>query len=287
MKVKIYMSDQGCNGDMQRVKQKVEIRNDTYAEKPSTKIWKEIACESNPYICKTALCRGYDLFDIAQKKSFSDSLFLLLIGELPSPEHSELLEKMMILFMSPGPRSYPVRAAMKVGSGRTAVEGILPAALAVAGGAHLGSAEVGEAVKFFRTSLVRTPQEVYEQYLEEIELHDGKSDLHILPGFGARFGSIDTLVKNKADLLCSLDGAGRACAWSREFSDLLEKHKLGLLETGLFAALAFDLGFEYRLANCLFQLLSAPGMLAHGVEVSRQPVTDMPFVSEGNYVIER
>ncbi|MBL4761465.1 MAG: citrate synthase [Gammaproteobacteria bacterium] len=281
------MSDQDGHDALQRVKQKVEIRNDTYAEKPSTKIWKEIACESNPYICKKALCHGYDLFDIAQKKSFSDSLFLLLLGELPSPEQSELLEKVMILFMNPGPRAYPVRAAMKVGSGRTAVEAILPAAIAVAGGSHLGSAEVGGAVKFFRASLDKTPQEVYEQCLEKIEAHDGRSDLHILPGFGARFGSIDTLVQNKADILCSLSGAGRACAWSREFGALLEKHNLGLLETGLFAAVVFDLGFEYRLANCLFQLVSAPGMLAHGVEVSRQPVTDMPFVSEENYVIER
>ena len=33
----------------------------------------------------------------------------------------------------------------------------------------------------------------------------------------------------------------------------------------------------------LFQLLAAPGLLAHGLEMANKPLSAMPFVSDDNY----
>jgi citrate synthase len=33
-------------------------------------------------------------------------------------------------------------------------------------------------------------------------------------------------------------------------------------------------------------LLSAPGLVAHGLEMANKPITAMPFVKDENYVIE-
>ena len=53
------------------------------------------------------------------------------------------------------------------------------------------------------------------------------------------------------------------------------------------AAVFADLGFQPRAGGCLFQLLGAPGLVAHGIELANKPITAMPFVSDENYAIER
>lgn len=60
----------------------------------------------------------------------------------------------------------------------------------------------------------------------------------------------------------------------------------GWLATGVAAAAFCDLGFMPRAAAGLFQLLCAPGLLAHGVELANKPVTALPWISDDDYVIE-
>lgn len=62
---------------------------------------------------------------------------------------------------------------------------------------------------------------------------------------------------------------------------------MGWLTTGVVAAVLAELGFQPRAAAGLYQYLCAPGLLAHGIEMSNKPVTSMPFISDKNYVIEK
>ena len=61
---------------------------------------------------------------------------------------------------------------------------------------------------------------------------------------------------------------------------------MGWLSVGVAAAVFADLGFHPRYGAGLFQLLSAPGLLAHGMEQANKPITAMPFVSDNAYVID-
>jgi citrate synthase len=75
--------------------------------------------------------------------------------------------------------------------------------------------------------------------------------------------------------------------WADKFSDHLAQANMGWFSTGLAAAVFCDLGFQPRVGGGIFQLLSAPGLVAHGFEMANKPITAMPFVKDENYVIER
>jgi citrate synthase len=62
---------------------------------------------------------------------------------------------------------------------------------------------------------------------------------------------------------------------------------MGWLSTGVAAAAFCDLGFHPRVGAGLYQLLCAPGLLAHGFELANKPITAMPFLDEEHYVIDQ
>lgn len=58
---------------------------------------------------------------------------------------------------------------------------------------------------------------------------------------------------------------------------------MGWLARGVAAATMCDLGFHPRVRAGIFQLISAPGLLAHGLELTNKPITAMPFLHEHHY----
>lgn len=264
---------------------KIKKRQMEFASRTVTRIAEEQPAQNNPY--QTASCRyhGYDLLDLAQKRSFVDVVFLLLSGELPSTQQTRLLETLMISFINPGPRHPATRAAMNAGVGKTFNTHILPIGLSVLGGNHLGGEEVTAAMRFLRLQRKNEPEELAKTLLREMDRPDG-GDWHISPGFGSRFGDIDPLPQKIATLLLGMPGKGSALCWGERFVTALKSHKFGWLSTGVCAAVFCDLGLHPRVGAGLFQLLSAPGILAHGLELANKPSTAMPFLDENHYVID-
>ena len=264
----------------------VRRRDEVFAQRSPTKIWEEVPSAENPYLAESCRCHGYDLLELMAKRSFADVLYLLFQGELPTPEKSRLLESLMIALINPGPRHPATRAAMCAGVGKTETNQILPVALTLLGGNHLGGAQVEEAMRFLRKACKSDPCRVAVESLAATS-PAAEGDWHVAPGFGCRFGGIDPLPQNALQSLLNLPGAGRCMDWARSFSEALHPHVLGILSTGLAAAVFADLGFHPRVGPGLFQLLNAPGPLAHGTEMANKPLTAMPFIKDEDYVIER
>src|SRR3982750_4204076 len=122
--------------------EQVRSRNEPFAQRTATRIWHEEPSGDNPYIARSALCHGYDLFELMDKRSFVDVFYLLFRGELPSKADAQLLQTLMIALINPGPRHPATRAAMNTGVGKTDPVHILPIATAVLGGQHAGSGDV-------------------------------------------------------------------------------------------------------------------------------------------------
>lgn len=266
-------------------KRKVESRNDVFTERTATKIWQEIETPHNPYLADSCRCHGYDLLELAQKRSFVEVLYLLFRGELPDANASRLLEQLMIALINPGPRHPATRAAMNAGVGSTDREHILPIALSIYGGSHLGAAEVEPAMNWLRKQRKYDPEQVAAELLANSTPSE-EGDWRIAPGFGSRFGEVDPMAAKIAGQLSDLPGEHETLAWGCAFAQVLNRHSLGWLSPAIAAAVFTDLGFSPRAGAGLFQLLGAPGLLAHGVELSNKPVTAMPFVKDENYVIE-
>lgn len=270
---------------MKKESRQVTSRDEAFALRQLTKIWQETPDRKNPYATENCRCHGYDLFELMAKRSFVDVLFLLFQGELPSRDKEKLFENLMIALINPGPRHPATRAAMLTGIGKTDPAHILPISLSILGGNHLGAGEIEGAMRFLRKQIKKDPVQVVQETLSQQEKPD-VGDWHPVPGFGSRFGGIDTLACQTAMHLVKLPGAGQALVWGNAFSSALHPHEMGMLTTGMAAAAFSDLGFHPRAGGGLFQLLCAPGLLAHGLELTNKPITAMPFPKDENYTIE-
>lgn len=268
-----------------KTKTKVRRRNVTYASRVVTEIWDEQPSPRNPYLAERCRCRGYDLFDLMENCSYVDMLYLLFLGELPPKAHSKILETLMIALINPGPRHPASRAAVYAGCGRTRTSHILPIALSVFSGDHLGGAEATAAMRFLEKHREKAPQAVAEGLLQKWT-PPNKGDRRIAPGFGSRFNGIDPLSREIAKRLEQLPGCGRFFQWGSDFSSLISQHGMGWLSPGICGAVFLDFGLPPRAGAGLFQLICAPGLLAHGLELADKPIHSIPFLDEDNYIIE-
>jgi citrate synthase len=236
-------------------------------------------------VAEGARCHGYDLFELLDKARFCDVLFLLFRGELPTADQADLLEKWFLASINPGPRHPATRAALNAGVGKTNAGAILPVALTVLGGDHLGASEVKRSMRYLATHAAGDPIKTARRLLERAS-RPARGDWHVVPGFGSRFGGIDHLSRRIGERLAAVAGAGPALRWASAFAAALEAQHLSWLDPGIAAAVALDLGFTEYAAMGLFQLSHAPGVLAHGVEMIGQPLTAMPFLGDENYIHE-
>ena len=255
-----------------------------FASKTSTRIWEEEPSQANPYLAEKCRLHGYDIFDLMKQKSFVEVLYLLFSGELPTSSQTKLLEQLMIVLINPGPRHPANRAAMTAGISKARSVHLLPIGLMVLGGEHLGAAEVAQAMAFLQTNRDKNPNELAKELLSKAE-KPAEGDWHIIPGFGSRFGGIDPIPNQLADHL-NIDDISDNIKWGQQFVTSITPHQMGWLSTGIAAAILLDLNIKPREGAGLFQLISAPGILAHGMEQTHHPITDMPFVEDDNYVIE-
>jgi len=264
---------------------KVTRRDDQYAQKISTKIWHEQPSEQNPYIAQQSRCHGYDLVELAKGCSYVEVLYLLFRSELPTKENAEIFEQLLILLINPGPRHPATRSAIVAGVGKTDPVHILPIALSTLGGDFQGAGEVEPAVRFLRKNVKKSPKEVAFQLIEE-STKPTEGDWSIAPGVGSHYGGVDLMAKQFAQQMSSLSGCGKLLAWGNELTSELHGQQVGWLKTGVAAAVLADLGFLPFACAALYQLISAPGLLAHGLEYCKKPMTSYPFPEDKYYVIE-
>lgn len=256
-----------------------------YSQRTASRITEEVAAEHNSYIAERVNIFGYDLLELMQKRSYVDVLFLLFQGELPSAAQAKLLETLLIAFINPGPRHPATRAAMSAAVGKTRPVHILPIGLQVAGGAWLGGMEVSEAMQWLKEHRKKDAQSIAQQLIGELNT-EVEGDQHIAPGFGSRFGDIDLIPQQVLQQLITIAEDKDYLKWADAFSQALAPQQMGCLVTGVVAAALLDLGFHPRTGAGMFQLISAPGILAHGLELSNKPRTAMPFVDDERYFIE-
>lgn len=267
----------------------IKSRNEAFVDRVATRICHEVPSAHNPYIAESCQYHGYDSLELAEKRSFSDMIFLLQRGELPTAPQSQLFETLLVALCNPGPRHPATRAAMNAGVGKTNPAHILPIAQSVMSGDHLGGGEVTAAMSFLRENRKKAPEQLALELLAQKQRPDEGSkegDWHIAPGFGSRFGGIDIIPQRIAALLMTLPGKGPSLEWATDFVTPLQEHNLGWLSTGLAAAVFVDLGFHPRAGAGLFQLTTAPGLLAHGLELANKPRTALPFPDDEHYFYE-
>jgi citrate synthase len=263
----------------------VKARGDVFSDKVSTKVCQEIPDPENPFVAQRVLWHGYDVLDLMERRSLVEVIFCLLKGELPSAGQASQLQQILILLANPGPRHAGTRAVMNASVSRADPLHLLPIGLALLGGEHLGAAQVRNAIKFLRKNIRKDPLVLAVELSQELQdkpRAEGEP-ICVAPGFGSCFAGVDTFADAAAVRLHQSFPDNEALAWGVAFVSGMRSSNLGWQMPGIAAAIFTELGFSPNVGAGLFQLASSPGLLAHGIEMSGKPITDMPFVSDSHY----
>jgi citrate synthase len=219
--------------------------------------------------------RGIPIQDLIGKTSFAQMIWLMLRGELPPPQMSELLEAALVAAVDHGPHAPSIAISRMAVSCGLPLNGAMASAINTLDDVHGGAGEQCLALYMRCDALaaVGAPASGVEAGLDAHVAEHGK----IIPGFGHRFHPVDPRV---APLLNLVEGAatkgvvsGRYVAIGRAIEASLQARtgrRLPMNIDGATAVVYGELGFEPALARGLFILSRSVGILAHAWEQSQQ-----------------
>ncbi len=250
-----------------------------YAATASTAICLDAPCEKNPFLARKRYIAGYDIEALTQHASYTESLLTMFSGNFPSTQNARLLEKLMIGLMNLGPRDPAIKAAMVAGGSKTNPQHLLPIGLLIAGGDVCGAREVEQSYRFIEANMCNDAAALVAQLMAT----ERGEHAHIAPGFGRNYGDIDPIMAAMLTLFLETSPSSEVLQWTRQFVAGLAPHHHGVLETGLAAAVLLELNVGARESIGLYQLIRAPGIIAHAMEQTHKPITAIPMLGDDAY----
>ncbi len=224
--------------------------------------------------------RGYPIEQLIGSISFPAMIWLLLGGELPSPDQAALLEAALVASVDHGPQAPSIAIA------RMSVTCGLPLNNAVASGVNsLGDIHGGagqQAMELYAAIAAGCDQRgpggggrLLDEVVEE-ELNRLGSGAFV-PGFGHRFHHTDPRAVRLLELIARAEErgtvTGRFARIGRAVEAAIERRKgirIPMNIDGVTAVVFSELGFPPALGRGLFVLSRAAGILAHAWEQRQQ-----------------
>ncbi|HSC28783.1 MAG TPA: citryl-CoA lyase [Vicinamibacterales bacterium] len=216
------------------------------------------------------LIRGYPLDEMMGRLTFGESIYLLLMGDVPSPGIGSLMEAMLVSSIDHGATPPSTLAARN-----TATTGATLRACVAAGvlgfGRHHGE-DIESCMQFLDAGLdlVRgggaygqAASRVLQPYLERGETP---------PGFGHRYHTRDPRAARLFQMALELEVEGAHVQMIRAIEVVLNERPdadgriCPVNIDGAIAAVCGDLGIEPAIANALFIISRVPGIAAHAEE---------------------
>jgi succinyl-CoA synthetase alpha subunit len=216
--------------------------------------------------------RGYDIADLMGKISFGQAVYLILRGELPTPEIGRLMDGMLVASIDHGATPPSALAARTVAStGATLSSSVAAGIMSI--NQHHGGA-IGDAVRILQRVIDRAKSGGDLDQSAQAVLDEEKAANRRVPGFGHRYHSNDP---RTAALFALAKQAGvsglfidAARAIERRFA--VSGKKLPMNVDGALGAILAQLGFVPEVMNGIFMIARTPGLIAHVFEEqTRQP----------------
>ena len=208
--------------------------------------------------------RGFDITQLMEKLSFSDAVFLVLKGELPRKDESEMMRAILVSSIDHGVTPPSVLSARCVFSSGNSFNA------AVAGGVlSIGDVHGGAIERCARILQEWSKKSVQIDSLAKELVADSIYAKKRIPGFGHRLHETDPRTVKLFEIARKLKFSGRhlelAQAVERELAVSLGK-KLPLNVDGAIAAVISDMGFDWRMGKAFFIISRVPGLAAHVYE---------------------
>lgn len=218
--------------------------------------------------------RGYPIQQLIGKVDFISMIWLMLRGELPTPNQARLLQAALVASVDHGPQAPSISIARMASTCGVGVNNAMASAINSLGDVHGGAGQ--------------QCLEVYEEIIAaargDFESDDARKAVMTallerkhLPGFGHRFHPIDPraepLLKMVEDVVNAGELEGRHLKAAKIALQVLKEKKgrsIPMNIDGATAVIFGELGFSPLLARGLFILSRSVGILAHATEQMAQ-----------------
>lgn len=211
------------------------------------------------------MVRGYPIDRLMGQISFGQAVYLLLKGELPSPEVGRIIEAMLVSSIDHGPTPPSVLAARTVASTGAELNAAVAAGVLAISRYHGGAIEEG--MRQLKEIVKRSHEQGIElnkaarDFLQELKA-GGKR----MSGFGHRLHTQDPRTKKLFNLAEELGLAGKYVEAARLVEKLLAEmtgRRLPINVDGAMAALLCELDIPAEIGNAFFMIARLPGLVAH------------------------
>ena len=209
--------------------------------------------------------RGYPIDKLMGNISFAQAIFLVLTGEIPSPEVGKLVDAIFVSSVDHGASPPSILSARTVASTGSELNAAIASGVLAISRYHGGAIE--ERMKLFRAIAVRMEKEQKSEHeTARIVLTEMREKGKRASGFGHRIHSRDPRTKKLFALAEELKIAGKhvriARAVEKELENVLGK-SLPINVDGAIAAVLCELGISHEIGNAFFIIARVPGLVSH------------------------
>jgi citryl-CoA lyase len=214
------------------------------------------------------LVRGYPLDELMGRVTFGEAIYLLFMGELPTPGIGRLMEAMLVSFIDHGTTPPSTMAARNTATTGATLRACVAAGVLGFGRYHGGDIESCMQFLDAGLALVRSGRS-YRDAAEAI-VQRCRDAGEPTPGFGHRFHTRDPRAARLFQMALELEVEADHIRMIRAVEVVLhegpEGQNLPVNIDGAIAALCGDLGIPPDTANALFIISRVPGIAAHAEE---------------------
>ncbi len=200
--------------------------------------------------------RGHALGDLIQRKTFTESIFLVLRGRLPVPQEQKMMDALFTAVIDHGPATSSALCARISASAKNSMHTALAAGVLGFGDRH------GVAVEAAMKFLVDHSDDADLPLLVKTM----KEQKQYIAGFGHKVLSVDSRSAALFSVAHETGWYGKYCelihTLHREINAISSK-PLPINVDGAFAAILCDMGFDMRLGKGIFMIGRIPGLVAH------------------------
>lgn len=228
----------------------------------------------------TEIIRGYKLTDLIQQKTFVETIFLIIKGELPTAPQAKMMDAIFTAVIDHGPAVASALTARISASAKNDLHSSVAAGLLGLGGRH--GVVIEPAMKFFYDNVGEVDIAVLLQNM--------KTKKQYAPGYGHKIFEVDPRTQTLFKIAKETGVYGKYAEFAEKVETILNdtaSKKLPLNADGAIAALLCDMGFDARVGNGIFVIARVPGLVAHVVEemtsgegIRRIEPEDIEYVGE-------
>jgi citryl-CoA lyase len=221
------------------------------------------------------LLRGYRLDDLMGRMGFGEAIYVLLIGEVPTPSVGRLMDAMLVSFIDHGVTPPSTLAARNVATTGASIRGAVAAGVLGFGPHHGGDALACRALLDEGLQLCSSGIPMTDAARNLVDRLVKSNDVPP-PGFGHRYHTIDPRAKRLLQLAHELEVDHAYSQLLRAIEHALSKHDaltgrpLPINIDGAIAAVCGDMGLPSEVADALLIISRVPGLAAHALEEQRR-----------------